>query len=171
MRTRDGRAGITTAIGGLLAGAFAGAAGTTALNATTYADMTVRGRAASNTEKTTAVKAASRAGVQVPGDPDTRSNRFEGLGALSGIATGVLVGAVYGLARISTPKGRSATGWLVGAVVAGTGAMALADGVMAGLGVSDPRKWSSGEWLADAIPHAVYGLVTAGAVELMEIGS
>lgn len=36
-----------------------------------------------------------------------------------------------------------------------------ANGPMAGLGVTDPRSWSAGDWAADVVPHLAYGLVTA----------
>jgi len=51
---------------GLLAGAAAGAAGTTVLNTVTYLDMAVRGRASSSTPQDTVKAMATRAGVTFP---------------------------------------------------------------------------------------------------------
>ena len=39
--------------------------------------------------------------------------------------------------------------------------MLAGDGTPALLGVSDPTDRSTRDWLADAIPHMVYGVVTA----------
>jgi hypothetical protein len=97
--------------------------------------------------------------VTIPGEGDERDSRVSGLGALSGIGAGLATGTIYGVAR--------ALGWrpplLAGALVTGAAAMLGADGPIAGLGVSDPREWGPADWASDAIPHAVYGLVTAGA--------
>ncbi len=68
-----GRRGISV-LGWALRGAAAGAAGTTALNAVTYLDMTVRGRGASSTPERTVEKLAEKAHVPIPGDAVTRSN-------------------------------------------------------------------------------------------------
>lgn len=73
---------------GILAGAAAGAAGTTALNLITYLDMTMRGRGASSSPETTVEKLSDAVQVQVPGEGDTRNNRVSALGALTGIASG-----------------------------------------------------------------------------------
>jgi hypothetical protein len=137
-------------------GAAAGAAGTTALNAVTYLDMALRGRPASSTPEETVEKIAHTAHVEVPGDDETRSNRLSGLGPLTGIATGVGVGALAGLivrsTRLSTP---------VLAGVVGGAAMAGTNGPMTLLGITDPRSWSASSWISDIVPHLAYGLVTA----------
>jgi hypothetical protein len=149
---------------GILAGAAAGAAGTAALDAVTYLDMTVRGRAASDTPERTVEKLADSAGVAVPGDGDTRNNRLTGLGALSGIATGVGVGAAFGVLRrlgLRPPT-------LVGGALVGLVAMAATDSSMASMGVSDPRTWSAADWLADLLPHLAYGLVTYGTLQALQ---
>jgi hypothetical protein len=80
---------------GLVIGAAAGAAGTTALNAVTYLDMAVRGRAASRTPENTVNKLASVAHVSIPGDDEARENRVAGLGPLTGlVAYGAVTAAV-----------------------------------------------------------------------------
>lgn len=141
----------------VLLGAAAGAAGTTALNAATYLDMTLRGRPASTTPERTVDQVAGRVHAHIPGDDEHRGNRRSALGALTGIATGVAVGAAYGAARAC---GFRPPLW-VGALAAGGAAMLGADAPLAALKVSDPRTWSRSDWAADAIPHAVYGVVTA----------
>jgi hypothetical protein len=145
-----------------LTGAAAGAAGTTALNAVTYADMALRGRGASSAPADVVDALSDRTDVAVPGTGETRANRAAGMGALLGMATGVAVGACYGLAR--------ASGWRpavpVAAVATGVAAMAGSDVPMAALAISDPRGWTPSDWLADLVPHLVYGLVTAAVFEL-----
>src|SRR3954451_467420 len=86
-------------LGWVLRGAAAGAAGTTALNAVTYLDMVVRGRPASGTPAQTVEQLADHAHLTVPGEGETRDHRVEALGALSGLVTGVGMGALLGVAR------------------------------------------------------------------------
>jgi hypothetical protein len=140
----------------LLRGAAAGAAGTVALNATTYLDMAVRGRPSSSTPQQAVERTADEAGVDVPGEGDTRQNRVQGLGSLSGITTGVAVGALLGLLRRLGVR----PGPLVGPALAGGLAMVGANVPLTTMGITDPRRWSGGEWLADVVPHVAYGVVT-----------
>jgi hypothetical protein len=143
-----------------LRGAGAGAAGTTALNAVTYLDMAVRGRPASSTPAETVERVAGAAHLQIPGSGESRANRVEGLAPLTGLATGVGMGLVLGLAR--------AAGWRPGPVTEPLAAAAVAligaNGPMALLGVSDPRTWSAADWAADLVPHLAYGAVTAAVL-------
>ena len=140
----------------LLVALAAGAAGTTALNAVTYLDVVVRARGASSTPEDTAAKLAEEFGIEIPGDEDERANRLAGLGPLIGIVAGLGVGASVGLAR--------ALGFRpplpLAGILAGGLAMVAADAPMAVLGVSDPRTWAPADWVSDAVPHLVYGLVT-----------
>src|SRR3954463_7820491 len=92
-----GKRGIST-VGWMLRGAAAGAAGSTALKAVTYLDMTVRGRGTSSTPEDTVEKLADKAHVTIPGDEETRQNRVQGLGPLTGLLAGVGVGIATGLA-------------------------------------------------------------------------
>jgi len=144
----------------VLAGLAAGAAGTTALNAVTYLDMAVRGRPTSSTPEDTVEKLTDRAGVDIPGDGDTRKNRLAGLGPLTGLATGVGIGGAFGLARTFGFRPNV----LITGLVIGAAAMAGTDAPMAALGVSDPRTWAAKDWLSDAVPHLAYGFVTAAVV-------
>jgi len=148
---------------GMLNGAMAGAAGTTALNAATYLDMVLRGRPSSTGPEDTAEKLAAKASVQIPGDDETRPNRVSGLGALNGIASGVLIGSALSMLR--------SAGWNAGApatgLVATLAAMALTDGTMAVLGTTNPRTWSPSDWASDLGPHLAYGFITSAALQRM----
>ena len=141
----------------VLLGATAGAAGTTALNVASYLDMLVRGRPPSTTPERTAEVMAERAGVAVPGDEDARTNRLTALGAMSGIAAGVGMGAVYGLAH---GLGWRPSVW-VGAGAATVGALLGTNGPMTVLGITDPRTWTAVDWVSDILPHLAYGVVAA----------
>ena len=149
----------------LLAGAAAGAAGTTALNGMTYLDIAVRGRPSSSTPEDSVDRVAEVAGLDIPGDGEARQNRLSGLGALTGLVTGVSVGALAGLltAKLRVPLP-------VLSVLVGTAAMAGSNAPMTALGVTDPRTWDATSWLADAIPHLAYGGVTAAVLTALRKG-
>jgi hypothetical protein len=144
----------------LLAGAAAGAAGTTALNLVTYLDMTVRGRPASDTPERTVERLAGTVGVDIPGDGDVRTARVSGIGAALGLATGVAVGAVAGLVR----GGGVRLPYPVGAAVTTAGVLAAANGPMTVLGITDPRTWSATDWASDVVPHVAYATVTSAVL-------
>jgi hypothetical protein len=146
---------------GLLCGAAAGAAGTTALNAVTYLDMALRGRAASGTPQDTVEKLSATLHVPIPGDGETRDNRVSGLGPLLGLAAGTGVGTVLGTLRAAGWQPRTTTAVLV----AGSAAMAAGNGPMMVLGVTDLGDWSASDWLSDIVPHFAYGLGAAYAIE------
>lgn len=141
----------------LLAGAAAGAAGTTALNALTYADMAWRARPASETPQQSVEKIAAQLDTTIPGEGQTRENRLAGLGALSGIVTGVAVGAAYGVLDVAHVR----PGIGKGALLAATMAFLGANVPMVLLGLTDPRTWSPQDWISDVVPHLGYGLVVA----------
>jgi len=141
---------------GLLHGAAAGAAGTTALNAVTYLDMVVRGRPASDAPEQVVRRLAGTAGIDLGGSRRERQNRSAGLGPLAGIATGVGVGALAGVLRSAGVRLPTA----VGGPLLGAAAMLASDVPLAALGVSDPRRWSAADWVSDAVPHLVYGVTT-----------
>lgn len=148
----------------LTRGAAAGAAGTTALNAVTYLDMAFRGRPSSSTPQRTVEKLAQAADVRIPGDEDSRANRLQGLGPLTGMAAGVGTGVAYALLR--------RLGWrpglIVGTAFSTVSAILMSNGPMTALGITDPREWSATDWVADLVPHLAYGLVTAATVESLE---
>jgi len=140
----------------ILRGAAAGAAGTTALNTTTYLDMVLRGRPASTTPEATVEKVSDLAGVQVPGDEQEREGRVSALGALTGIGAGVGVGGLLGGLRAAGLR----PGPVIGPLLAGALAMVAGNAPMTGLGVSSPEKWAAKDWAADVVPHVAYGVVT-----------
>jgi hypothetical protein len=145
--------GIFRAVG---RGLLAGAAGTTALNATTYLDMLVRGRPASEIPGKAVDILAEKAERPIPGEGDDKDNRREATGALLGIATGLGVGAAAGLLGPALTRLPRA---LAGLAVGGA-AMAASDLPLTKLGLTDPKEWSTTDWASDAVPHAAYGLVT-----------
>ncbi len=141
-------------------GLVAGAAGTTVLNAVTYADMAVRGREASSTPERTVQALAGQAGISVPGDRQARQNRLTALGALLGSASGLAV--AVGAAKVRALGVRFPAP--VDAVLTAAAAMAVTDAPMAALGVSDPRQWTRADWISDAVPHLAYGAAVATAL-------
>ena len=161
--SRAGRRGIS-AVGWMLRGAAAGAAGSTALNAVTYLDMAVRGRGTSSTPEDTVEKLAETVHVSIPGEGDTRKNRVQGLGPLMGLVAGVGVGVLGGLARASGY--RSATP--VGITLTTLGVLVAANGPMTVLGVTDPRTWSATDWVSDVVPHLAYGIVVKTTMDAFD---
>ncbi|MDE9365706.1 hypothetical protein PZ938_08825 [Luteipulveratus sp. YIM 133132] len=150
---------------GILRGAVAGAAGTTALDAVTYLDMAVRGRGTSSTPEDTVERGARVVGLKIPGEGETRANRVQGLGPLSGIAVGVGTGVASGVVQATLRSRGQRLPAAVGVLAVSAVAMALANGPMTVLGVTDPRTWSATDWLSDAVPHLAYGLVTYAALQ------
>lgn len=140
--------------GAVRRGVVAGAVGALALQAVSYLDMAVRGRPASDAPGAVVEALLRRLGADVPGRGAERDSRRAAYGELAGIATGVGVGVAASLARalgVRTPAP-------VGAVLTGGAAMVLTDVPMALLGVSDPRRWTVQDWVADAVPHLAYGI-------------
>jgi hypothetical protein len=128
--------------------------------------MTVRGRGGSSTPEQTVEAIEEQLPVSVPGQDEKRENRVTGLASLSGIITGVGIGAVFGvLHRIGLRPPAP-----VGAVMVGLTAMTSTDVSMARLKVSDPRTWSASDWFSDLLPHLVYGAVTYATLEALDRG-
>lgn len=153
---------MTGLLRGLGIGLAAGAAGTTALNTTTYLDMVLRARPASSTPEASVEALAKRTGLTIPGDGDERANRVSALGPLLGIASGLGVGVLLGVARSAGIR----PGLVTGALLAGGAALIAGNGPMTVLGVTDPRTWSATDWVSDLVPHAVYGVVAAALLRL-----
>ena len=153
--------GTISTLGWLLRGTAAGAAGTTALNTTTYLDMAGRGRPTSSTPEKTVEALAEKVHVPIPGDGDTRQNRLQGLGPLTGIGAGLGIGALAGLLR--------AAGWRPGAVtgiaLTTVGVLIGTNGPMTALGITDPRTWSATDWASDVVPHLAYAAVVHATLE------
>jgi hypothetical protein len=147
-------------------GAVAGAAGTTALNGVTYLDMAVRGRPASDIPQQAVEAVANRSGRPIPGDGEDRQNRLTGLGSLGGIATGMAIGVVAGLVR----PGLARLPGPLAAVGLGLAAMAVTDGSLVRLGLTDPRTWSATDWASDVVPHLAYGAMTYLTLRATDVG-
>ena len=141
-------------------GMLAGAAGTTALNAVSYADMVASARPASGTPEATIKRLEVAANFTVPGNEEQRENRISALGPMTGTFVGVAVGAFLGMAL--------SLGWrpspLVLAIVAAGGVLIGGNGPMTVLGVTDPRTWTAKAWASDIIPHLAFGVVTAAVL-------
>ncbi|MEU5566367.1 hypothetical protein [Micromonospora musae] len=136
-------------------GAIAGAVGSTVLNVVTYLDMALRGRPASSTPEQVVDRVVGATHLSL-GARELATNRRAGLGPLLGYATGVAAGVGFALA---TRGRRSPVTWASGLL--GAGVMAMTDGSMTVLKVTDPRTWRRSDWLADIIPHLAYGLAAA----------
>jgi uncharacterized membrane protein len=147
---------MTSLVKGFVRGTAAGAAGTTALNATTYADMALRGRAASGMPVSAIRKFEKETGWRVPGRDGQRKNRLHGLGPLSGNLTGVVVGGLAGALRSTGLRLPT----VIGGPLLGAAAMLATDLPATRLRLTDPAKWSTADWVADAVPHLVYGVTT-----------
>lgn len=147
-----------------LRGVIAGATGTMALDITTYGDMLLRGRPASEVPAKAAGNLADTLGItalssSAPGE--RAANRRSAAGALLGYATGLGIGGAYGLLRA---RGGSVRTPLAGVAV-GLVAMLAGDVPGALTGASDPGEWTPADWASTLIPHLVYGLVTAATYE------
>lgn len=147
----------------LVSGAIAGAAGTTALDATTYLDMAMRGRPPSTTPERTVEAMAASVGLEIPGTGEARNHRLQGLGALSGIATGVAVGVAYRLLVPRSVEDRPA----LAVPLLTVATMTATNSSMAAYGVTDPRTWSAADWWSDLVPHLVYAAVVHGTVRAL----
>lgn len=144
-----------------LMGAAAGAVGTVALNATTYADMALRARSGSSVPDEVAGKLAQKAGINL-GEGDAAQNRKMGLGALMGYVNGVGVGAAYGIIRSVFGKDVSVAKAGVALTLAST---AGTDLPIAATGVSDPTTWPLSSWAMDLGFHLAYGMATVATYE------
>lgn len=155
---------------GIVNGAMAGAAGTTALNAATYLDMAVRGRPTSDTPQQMVESMANSVGVPIPGEGDERANRLSGLGPLFGSGVGVGIGTVAGIVhRGLRSRGRSLPAPLA-AVLIGAAAMAFTNLPLKLAGISDPTQWRAADWASDAVPHLAYGAATYATLRATDPG-
>ena len=140
-------------------GALAGATGTALLTAATYLDMALTGRPASTAPERTVAELLRRANLPVPDD-----RRLTALGALSGLATGIGIGAAVALVRAAGVRVPA----VIGAPAIGGLAMASTDAAMLALGVSNPRSWSAADWTRDVVPHLAYGIGVRMALDAGE---
>jgi hypothetical protein len=154
-------------MGRIAAGLTSGAIGTEALNIATYLDVALRGRPPSDLPAQAAGKIAEKAHIDpLTEQTDTAQNRRSGTGALMGYATGLSVGAAYGVVRPvikRLPVG-------VQALAVGFGAMAASDIPSTRMGLTDPKRWQASDWAADIVPHIIYGAATVMAYERIQGG-
>lgn len=136
----------------VLYGAMAGAAGTSALNATTYLDMAMRGRPPSEVPKKMVKELANRSGIA-----QLEENRERAFSALVGYVDGVGSGALFGLIRPAMKD----VSWFWAGLALGAFTGLMSEGVATAMGQTDPRKWGVAGWLADIVPRAVYGWTAA----------
>jgi hypothetical protein len=157
---------------GLWVGAVAGAAGTMALDVVSYGDMLLRGRQSSDLPAEVVRRLAAKAGntqLSVPSEEasETLKNRRSALGALSGYAIGITIGALYGAVSLAAGTKR---GLLLRTVALGAIAMAASDVPASMLGATNPKEWSASSWASDIMPHIAYGLATAAVVAAIDEG-
>jgi hypothetical protein len=154
---------ITMLRRGLL-GTIAGAAGNLTLEIVTYGDMLLRGRAASGVPAKMAGILADEFGIEALSSAvagNQADNRRSAAGALLGYALGIGLGGAYGLIR----PGLGWTSMPLAGVAVGLAAMTAADTSYAVTGVSDPKTWTTMDWISDLVPHIIYGLVTVATYE------
>ena len=151
-----------------LCGIIAGATGTVALNTSTYIDMAIRGRSSSNAPSKMVDTVAQK--IHLPlstqgmsSNDQSAQNRESGLGALLGYVNGLGTGVIYGILRSRFAK---IPGPLAAPLV-GLTAMAASDVPMVALRASNPKTWGISGWLADVIPHILYGIVTVATYEAL----
>jgi hypothetical protein len=146
-------------------GLISGAAGTLALEMASYVDMAVRGRPASELPSQAADKLASEVDVDL-GSDDEGESRKSAFGALLGYAAGLAVGVGFGMFA-----GRRRISSLQGGIVVGLVAMAAADVPMVKLELTDPRTWERSDWIADIVPHVIYGVTVTTVYKWLHVGS
>lgn len=156
----------------VLRGMVAGALGTFALNVATYLDMSLRGRASSDTPAKLVNTLAGKAGLSLASNTEKdhekiAQNRASSLGALLGYLTGLGVGGLYGLCRSGVKK----LPLPLGGVGVGLTAMAASDTPLITFGITHPKDWGTSGWAADIIPHLIYGFVTTAAYEALSKGT
>lgn len=139
----------------LVNGLIASGAGTAALNAVTYLDMLARGRPSSSVPADTVDRLVDTVGVEF-GQDDEGQARRTAAGALMGYGAGLGIGGLYGVLEGGV---RDLPLPVSGALV-GLAAMAGSDVPATVTGAIDPRRWSPTSWLADLVPHFVYGVAT-----------
>jgi hypothetical protein len=133
----------------------AGAAGSTALNVATYLDMAIRGRPASRTAEETVRRLADKSHIGL-GSDERAANRRSGIGPLLGYAAAIGTAVIFNAAARNRPLPVP-----VATPVLTIGALVAADAPLTALRITDPRTWSRTDWLADIVPHFIYGVVTA----------
>jgi hypothetical protein len=158
----------TTLLAYTLRGLIAGAAGTVALDIATYADMAIRGRPSSSAPSKMVSRIASTLHLPLFSarghtEKQMAQQRESGLGALLGYINGLGSGVGYGLLRSQIDD----LPLPLAAVAVALAAMAASDVPLVILRVSNPKTWGVSGWMADLIPHLIYGLVTTATYEAL----
>ncbi|MFF0369901.1 MULTISPECIES: hypothetical protein [unclassified Micromonospora] len=143
-------------------GIVAGAAGTLARELFSNLDVGVRARPMSDTHERAVQRMVDLAHVNL-GPADRAAKRRAGFGPVFGFVNGVLAVSLF-----AALTGRRRPPLPVAAGVIGIGGMLVADGSMAALGVTDPRRWGAEGWLEDALPYVAYGLVAAATLKRLD---
>lgn len=150
-------------VGFFARGLAAGAAGTTVLHAVSSLDAALRGREPSALPGRLVDAAARTLGQQVPGRGAEAQARRNALGALAGVAEGLLTGVLASAARSAGIRLPAP----VGAAAAAAATMAATNVPAAALGVTDPGAWTAADWMADAVPHLAYGAAVQSVLAAM----
>jgi hypothetical protein len=148
----------------VLHGLAAGAVGTLFLNAATYLDMAVRGRPASPLPEADVEIAARKAGISLGDDEQTATARKQGIATLMGYAAGLAGGVALAAARPAVDD----VPWPVAALGTGVAVMVAANAGSVAAGTTDPRAWSPADWMADVVPHVVYGVGAVLTLDALE---
>jgi hypothetical protein len=136
-----------------------------ALEVASYLDMAVRGRPASELPSKAADKLASEVDIDLGSDEEGES-RKSAFGALLGYATGLAVGIGFGMFAARRRISALQSGIVVGLV-----AMAAADLPLVKLELTDPRTWERSDWIADIVPHVIYGVTVTTVYKWLRVGS
>lgn len=142
----------------LLYGMAAGAAGTAALNAATYADMAIRARPPSNVPKRVVKEMARWTGVRrLPPE------RTQGLSMLLGYADGLGTGVLFGVLR----RRMRSVPWFAAGLGLAAFTMILSEGTATAMGKTNPRTWGLSDWLTGLAPRVLYGCVTCAIFDAL----
>ncbi|MEV4630405.1 hypothetical protein AB0J90_29495 [Micromonospora sp. NPDC049523] len=139
-------------------GVLAGAAATLARELVSNLDVVVRARPMSNSHERMVQRLVAKAHLSL-GPEEPAAKRRAGLGPLLGFANGVLTVALF-----ATLTGRRRPAPPVAAALIGLGGMLVADGPMAALGVTNPRRWGAQDWFEDALPYVAYSLTAVATL-------
>jgi hypothetical protein len=74
------------------------------------------------------------------------------------------MGVLAGLARAAGIR----TSPLVGTALTTVGVLIGSNGPMTVLGITDPRTWSTTDWISDVVPHLAYGVVVKTTMDAFD---
>ena len=158
-----GRRGIST-VGWPCAGRRAGAAGTTALNLVAVRGHGGRGRPASSTPEQTVEKLAGKAHVSHPRRPADPGRT----GCRASVRSPAWPPAWGSASSSARPGTRLPLQPLVGTGLITAGVLVATNGPMTVLGVTDPRTWTTTDWVSDVVPHVAYAVVVKTTMDAFD---